>query len=165
MNRYFEKISLFQFKKDISIDLEVYNAYVLPTRGTNNSAGYDFRAVTDVSIKPSESIMIPTGIKVKMGIDEVLLIIIRSSMALNHDLCLLNQTGVIDSDYYNNTSNEGHIYVPIKNNGKETYTIKAGDRFAQGIFTKFLIVDNETNDIKPRIGGFGSTNKGDEQNG
>ena len=161
MDRFFEKISFDQYCKDINSDINAYNNYQLPARSTLNSAGYDFRVITDVEILAGESVMISTGTKVKMKSDEVLLIIIRSSAALKNKLSLLNQTGVIDSDYYSNIGNEGHIYIPIQNNGKEAHIIKQGENFAQGIFTKFLTIDNEKNKNNSRIGGFGSTNKGD----
>ena len=62
--------------------------------------------------------------------------------------------------YYNNVDNEGHIWVCLKNEGDKDYIIKVGDSFAQGIFTKFLITDNDrTSGV--RVGGLGSTNRSD----
>ena len=70
---------------------------------------------------------------------------------------MCNQTGIIDSDYYNNENNEGHIFIAIQNEGKETITLKANDRFVQGIFIKYLTVDNEKEIKSARTGGIGST--------
>ena len=52
----------------------------------------------------------------------------------------------------------GHIFIAIKNEGTKELVIKKGDHFAQGIFTKFLTVDNEEEVTATRQGGFGSTN-------
>ena len=40
------------------------------------------------------------------------------------------------------------------------YEIKTGDKIAQGIFTKYLTVDDENEITNVRTGGIGSTNKG-----
>jgi dUTP pyrophosphatase len=72
-------------------------------------------------------------------------------------LILINSVGIIDKDYYNNESNEGHIQVLLYNYGKETVTIQKHERVAQGIFMTFLKADNEPNQHAKRLGGFGST--------
>ena len=66
--------------------------------------------------------------------------------------------GVIDADYYGNVSNDGHILVPLRNVSNNTVEIKAGEAVAQGIFYKYLTVDNDDAGAV-RVGGFGSTNK------
>lgn len=159
MKRYFEKISFNQFKKDISNDEQLYNGYELPKRGTIQSAGYDFRALEDIVVRSKATVLVPTGIKASMYQDEVLFIIIRSSMACKNGLNLSNQTGVIDSDYYNNSKNEGHIFISLYNNGIKDYTLKKGEHFVQGIFSKYLRIENEEMIETARSGGFGSTNK------
>lgn len=163
MKRFFEKISYEQFKKDIMDDEKIYQEYTIPKRGTIHSAGYDFKTIYDITIQPNETVMIPTGIKVSMYEDEVLYIIIRSSMGYKNQLNLANQMGVIDCDYYG-SANEGHIFIPIRNNGKESYTIKAKEHFAQGIFSKYLLSENEEPIYNQRNGGFGSTSKGEDLN-
>ena len=45
---------------------------------------------------------------------------------------------MIDADYYNNKDNEGHIFVKIQNEGKETVKFKAGEAIVQGVFFKYL---------------------------
>ena len=73
-----------------------------------------------------------------MGNDEVLKIYIRSSLAVKHGLTLSNNTGIIDSSYYDNKDNEGNIGISIKNNSGKTYELVAGERIAQGIFINYL---------------------------
>jgi dUTP pyrophosphatase len=157
--RKFEKISFEQYKKDVCDNLEDYNNFNLPKRSTKYSAGYDFEASQNYVIKPNEIVKIPTGIKVIMNQDEMLMIVVRSSMGFKYNVRMCNQVGIIESDYYNNESNEGHMWVALQNHGTNDYIINKGDKFAQGIFVKFLTVDNEEEIKTERKGGFGSTTK------
>lgn len=157
--RKFEKISYEQFKKDIAE--EVDNAIIdwrLPKRATKHSAGYDFFSPIDITILPHSSTKIPTGIKACMGEDEVLFIYPRSSIGFKTNIRLSNTVGVVDSDYYNNANNEGHIFIKLYNPTEKEFNIKAGEKFAQGIFTKFLTVQDEEEIDDERNGGIGSTN-------
>ena len=143
--RDFEKISFEQFKKDICDNKELYNNYKLPMRNSVKTAGYDFILINDLEIKPNEIIKIPTGIKSYFEDDEVLLIIVRSSTGFKYNIRLVNQVGVIDSDYYNNKDNEGHIFIKIQNEGNEIVKFKAGEKIAQGIFIKYLTTNSDNN--------------------
>lgn len=69
---------------------------------------------------------------------------------------LANNTGIIDSDYYNNPDNEGHLMIGLYNTGSEAITIQRGERIAQGIFMKYLTCDDDCAE-GTRLGGFGST--------
>lgn len=156
--RYFEKISYDEFVKNYGDNKILYKEYSLPKRSTKNSAGYDFFAITDFIIKPGEVVIIPTGYKANFETDEMLLLLVRSSMGFKWNVRMTNQVGVIESDYYNNISNEGHMFISLQNHGDKDYVVKKGSAYAQGIFTKFLITDDDTASDK-RTGGFGSTNK------
>lgn len=161
--RGFEIVSNFK-KKDIN----------LPIRKTNASAGYDFEAAESL-IVPSiwkvlaekvfigeatglKATLIPTGIKSYMLDDEYLQLSIRSGTALKTGLILANGVGIVDSDYYNNPDNEGHIMFPVHNLGFKDKLIKKGERIGQGLFLKYLKVDDDISD-GTRTGGFGSTDK------
>ena len=157
MERYFEKISFKQFQKDIKDDKKLYDSYELPVRKTKYSAGYDFIAISDIEIKPGKIKKIPTGYKAKFKENEMLLIVVRSSMGFKYNVRMTNQVGVIESDYYNNIDNEGHMWVSLQNEGTEVFKLKKGQAYAQGIFTNFLTCGDEVNEI--RTGGIGSTNK------
>ena len=158
--RFFEKISFEQFKKDICDDIEFYNNYELPRRGSKNSCGYDFFSINDIVLRPGEIVKIPTGYKASFMEDEALLLVVRSSMVFKANIRMCNQVGVIDSDYYGNTSNEGHMWVALKNEGDKDYIINKGDAYCQGIFIKYLTVGDEVTSV--RTGGIGSTNKESE---
>ncbi|SHH15635.1 hypothetical protein [Clostridium grantii] len=162
-SRGFEVVTLKQFKKDFSsINLkdidETYNSIVLPKRATSNSAGYDIFTLCSINLKPGEEKIIPTGIKSYMLNDEWLAIIIRSGHGFKYNIRLKNQVGVVDSDYYNNESNEGHIFIAIKNEGEKEFNLEKGSAIAQGIFHKYLLADEDSAVNNKRIGGFGSTN-------
>jgi len=157
--RKFEKISFEQFKKDIKDDIDLYNSYELPKRGTKNAAGYDFSSLYDYILKPGEIMKIPTGIKVCMEEDEALFLIDRSSMGFKYNVRMCNQVGVIDADYYNNNDNEGHMWIRIQNEGDKDYIVKKGQAMIQGIFIKYLKTDNDEESKNVRNGGLGSTNK------
>ena len=156
--RFFEKISFEQFKKDICDDLELYNNYELPIRHSAKSAGYDIRSLNEGIIKPGKSMVFRTGLKVRMNKDEVLYLIGRSSLGYKYDVCLANNVGVIDADFYNNEDNEGHFSVKFINHGKDDFEVKIGDRIVQGIFHKYLVTESDKCN-KKRTGGIGSTNK------
>src|SRR5699024_5463757 len=117
----------------------------LPQRATHHAAGYDFEAAEDIVIpsiwkaglkegitalsevlkneettvdeKKLKPVLVPTGIKAYMGEDEFLQLANRSSNPLKRFLVLSNGVGVIDSDYYNNDANEGHIMFQFTNFG------------------------------------------------
>ena len=143
--RDFEKISFEQFKKDVVDDIDLYDEYRLPQRDSNSTAGYDIYLLEDLAIEPNEIKKIPTGIKIFFEKDEVLFLIVRSSMGFKYNIRLCNQVGVIDADYYNNSSNEGHIWVKIQNEGKEKIVIPQGESIVQGIFLKYLTTQSDRN--------------------
>lgn len=159
MKRFFEKINYEQFTKDIREDEKLYEEYKLPERSTKNSAGYDFFTLEEFTLKPGEIKKIPTGVKVKMLEDEVLFLIVRSSMGFKYNTRLCNQLGIIDADYYSNPGNDGHIWFALQNEGTKEYTFKKGEAFGQGIFSKVLFTDNDCEVKATRMGGIGSTDK------
>lgn len=155
MNRSFFKISFEQFKKDFGNDVVLYNEYLLPCRATKNSCGYDFFAINDVCIKPGERVKIPTGYKACFNSDEMLMLVVRSSMGFKYNIRMCNQVGIIDSDYYGNVDNEGHIWVCLQNEGDSDFVIKKNQAYCQGIFVNFLTCGDDGVGI--RNGGIGST--------
>jgi dUTP pyrophosphatase len=145
--RRFEIISLYN-----GTDIEI------PQRGTYFSAGYDLQSAETLVIGAGETVLVPTGLKAAFPGDEFMAIYPRSSIAGKYGITLANCVGIVDSDYYNNSDNEGHIQVLLKNTSDSDYVIKKGDRIAQAIFQKFYVTEND----KPRstrTGGFGSTGK------
>lgn len=131
---------------------------ILPCRSTKDSAGYDFRSLESYLLKPKESHVFPTGVKAEMEKDEVLYIFIRSSLGIKKGILLSNSVGVIDSDYFGNEKNDGHIMISLTNLSDEDVEIQKGDKIAQGVFMKYLITEDD-DATKERKGGIGSTGK------
>lgn len=127
-----------------------------PTRGSVNSAGYDFYADKDYTIAPNEIIKVWTDIKAYMNPNEFLMLDVRSSMG--GKFMLANTIGIIDSDYYENPNNDGNIGIFLKNISNEVQHIKRDDKIAQGIFMEYLKIDNDKT-IEERQGGFGSSGR------
>lgn len=133
----------------------------LPIRSTKNSAGYDIEAAEDCVIPAfklgQKPVLVKTGLKAYMQSDEVLILANRSSNPGKKGLILANSIGVVDSDYYGNPDNDGHIMFAFFNFKDEDVEIKKGDRIGQGMFQKYLVTDNDVAEGE-RTGGFGSTN-------
>lgn len=163
----FEKVSFEQFCSAAGNERIVYwvlectykDVIKLPKRATKGSAGYDFVSPYDYTLRPGETVLIPTGIRCKMDESQVLIIVPRSGLGFKYRLQLNNTVGVIDSDYYY-SDNEGHIMAKITNDSNEgkTLEIKQGTAFCQGIFLSYITTEDDDAD-GVRNGGFGSTTK------
>ena len=131
---------------------------VLPKRKTKGSAGYDISVPQRTLLPAGKLTVVGTGLKAYMMDDEYLAVHIRSSMAIKRDVITVNGTGIIDSDYYNNADNDGHIQLPLLNLDPKDIVLENGERVAQGIFMKYLLTDND-NSNDTRNGGIGSTGR------
>ena len=162
----FEKVGLARFSADWqsvfpSVRGEgiksLYENIKLPARATSGSAGYDFFTPVDIYLRPGETFLLPTGIRVKIDEGWFLGIMPKSGLGFKYRLQMDNTVGIIDSDYYY-SDNEGHIFAKLTNDSREgkTVEIKAGNGFMQGVFTEYgITLDDCTQSI--RNGGFGST--------
>lgn len=160
----FYKVSYNQFKKGMedfeTLDSQqLYEDLKLPKRATAGSAGYDFYAPFEFTLKPNETIKIPTGIRCEMNPSWVLMIFPRSGLGFKYRLQLNNTVGVIDSDYYF-SDNEGHIFIKLTNDTNEgkILNVKKGEGIAQGIFITYGTTEDDDTTAR-RNGGFGSTTK------
>ncbi len=136
---------------------KIYGKLKLPKRATAGSAGYDFFAPLALTLKPGETVKIPTGIRVRMEENWVLKCYPRSGLGFRYRLQLNNTVGIIDSDYFF-SDNEGHIFSRVTNDTNEgkTITIPEGSGFMQGVFVEYgITLDDNAAGI--RNGGFGST--------
>ena len=131
----------------------------LPKRSTKNAAGYDIEAAEDVVIEPFKNGMKPTlvatGLKAYCADDEWFMLANRSS-GPKKGFLFPHSFGIIDSDYYENENNDGHLFVQCINIKDEPLVIKKGDVIAQVVFMKYLITDDDKAE-GVRTGGFGST--------
>lgn len=132
---------------------------IVPTYGTDFSAGADLRAILDepITIKPGESALLHTGIAVAIPEGYVGLVYARSGIACKRGLAPSNKVGVIDADY------RGEIMVSLHNHGTIDQTIDPDERIAQMVVAPFIHCEyEETDDLKNTergTGGFGSTGR------
>jgi len=164
----FEKVSFEQYyskRKEWITEEKAALEYLnikIPTRATKGSAGYDFASPYFFKLIPQESIKISLGIKAFMGNNLKLEMLIRSSLAFKFDVSLSNCVGLIDSDYYGNIENEGHIMVKLTHKGEigsPSLEVNAGDYICQGILGEYITTTNDIPRSEVRAGGIGSTDK------
>lgn len=160
----------------------------LPVRSTEFSAGYDIECAEDIlipsiwntdysknvfvfdpanlgeeverlRIESKKGTLVRTGLKVYCNDDEYVALYNRSSNFNKFGLMLANNTAVLDRDYVDNDTNEGHIYLNLLNFGAEPVFVKKGQKVAQAIFHKFIKTDDDNiiHEPKVRTAGFGST--------
>ena len=130
--------------------LQEYDTFCEKTGFSVNNLG------TVTKITEAQPTLVPTGIKCKMPEGFYLELSVRSSCPLKYWLILANGVGIIDSDYYNNPDNEGHIYFQMINLSPFDIRLKKGDTIGQGILKKYYITDTDQAQGE-RTGGFGST--------
>jgi dUTP pyrophosphatase len=150
--RGFEVVSD-EFRKHPEIDIQ------LPKRSDSRSGGYDFYAPCDITLQPNEKVLLFSDVKAYMQDDEVLMLYVRSSIGIKKGLVLSNGTGIIDSSYYNNPSNDGNIGIALHNTTDKVVELKQGERVIQGIFMNYLVADNDNVIHENRVGGIGSSNR------
>ena len=149
----FEKVSYMTFSANGS--KETYDSIKLPKRATAKSAGYDFFAPTALTIAPNQTVTVATGVRALMPSSWCLMIFPRSGLGFKYKLRLNNTVGIIDADY-SDSDNEGHIFIRMTNESDKVLEIPQGSAFAQGIFTQYLLTEDDDT-TTPRNGGLGST--------
>lgn len=131
----------------------------LPKRADSHSAGYDLYAhigdMEEFGIMPGETLMIGTGVHVRIPDGYFGGIFARSGLATKKGLRPANCVGVIDETY------TGEIMVALHNDSKEMQVIKDGERIAQLIIIPYAtVVFNQVDELeKTERGenGFGSS--------
>lgn len=170
----FWRVSLPEYTKEMKLQFgerfsdeqiaEIHANIKLPRRATTGSAGYDFFAPFYFFLPSWGDITIPTGIKAQIQPGWFLGFYPRSGTGMKHYLRIANTIGVVDSDYFGNPTNEGHIMAKIRKESgpRDTSTptkdveFKAGDAFCQAIFIPFgITTDDDADGV--RVGGIGST--------
>lgn len=129
---------------------------IIPAYQTKGSSGFDFHAIEDTMIHPSETKLLPTGLQISFPLGTELQIRPRSGLSLKTGLRIPNSPSTIDSDFLK------EIGIILHNTAKTEIFIRKGDRIAQGVLCPVLrgeiIESEEVYGIKSnRIGGFGST--------
>lgn len=134
----------------------------MPQRATAGSAGYDIFLNENIYLTPGSERVIETKLKCEIDPGWFLQIVPRSGLGFKYQVRLANTVGIIDSDYFNNEKNEGHIMIKLVNGGKEALRLEAGSAFCQAIFLPYGITRDDNPEKEIRVGGFGSSgNTGD----
>ncbi len=129
----------------------------LPFYATSHAVGMDLLAAIeeDITVKPMQRVVVPTGICVEIPDGYELQVRPRSGLALKHGVTVLNSPGTIDPDY------RGEIKVILINLGEKDFTIKRGDRIAQMVLCPIVRFEwEEVQELSPTLrgeSGFGST--------
>jgi dUTP pyrophosphatase len=128
---------------------------IIPKYQTSESAGFDLHSMIDITLKPMQRALIPTGLAFEIENGYEVQIRPRSGLAYKHGITVLNSPGTIDSDY------RGEIKVLLINLSNEDFKINTGDRIAQAVVapvTKAEIIQTDSLSQTTRgEGGFGST--------
>jgi len=129
----------------------------LPQYMTEGASGMDLFASLEkeVILEPGERRLIPTGIAVAIPVGFEGQVRPRSGLAIQKGIGVLNGPGTIDSDY------RGEIGVLLINFGKESLSIRNGERIAQMVISQTFRTTLEEVDDLPATqregGGFGHT--------
>ena len=130
---------------------------VLPTYGSEFSAGADLYALTDEELvfAPNETKLVHTGLAMEIPEGYAGLIYARSGLASKRGLAPANKVGVVDADY------RGEIMVALHNHSAIEQRVAPKERIAQLVVTPFLKVEfEEAETLSETVrgeGGFGST--------
>lgn len=129
----------------------------LPRRETPGSAGFDLQAHIEapLMVAPGEWAMVPTGLAMEIPQGFAGMVFSRSGLGTKSNMVVAQGVGVIDSDY------RGEVKVPLRNMGKEPYTLAPGQRIAQLVLLPVGLPQvQEAEDLSGTQrggGGFGST--------
>ena len=128
----------------------------IPTRGSEDAAGYDLYAAEEKMIQPGTVEKISTGIAMERPQYTFGAIYPRSGISAKQGLRLANCVGVCDSDY------RGPYIIALYNDSPMPQKVNIGDRIAQFILTPYIPVDNflvsqDLSETGRGEGGFGST--------
>jgi dUTP pyrophosphatase len=142
------------------LDPRIGKEFPLPQHATAGSAGMDLRACLKepLVLAPGDTALIPSGIAIHIGDPGYAAVLLpRSGLGHKHGIVLGNLVGLIDSDY------QGEVLVSCWNRGKESFTIKPGERIAQMVIlpvvqAQFEVV-SEFEESRRGAGGFGHSGK------
>lgn len=128
---------------------------VVPTYGSEHSAGMDLYSCDEYEIAPGGMVKIHTGIAAAIPNGYFGGLYARSGIATKRGLRPANCVGVVDADY------RGEVIVPLYNDSDETQVINRGERVAQLIIQPYIraqfdVVD-ELDNTERGAGGFGHT--------
>jgi len=158
----------------------LYDDVMVPTRATEQSAGYDLRAYLGgrptllagtggtteraasrdadgamyVEIGAGQRAIVPLGFRARLPDGHEAQLRMRSSVAFRKGLTMPNAPGTIDADY------PDEWLVMLRNDGDQSVRIEHGERIAQAVITRYAApewVPGAVGVTTTRGGGVGST--------
>lgn len=146
--------------EEINVKIINKSHHPLPQYSTPDSAGMDVRAFLpdgEITLKPMQRALIPTGLFIQLPSGYECQIRPRSGLALKHGITIVNAPGTIDADY------RGEIGVILMNVGQEEFTITDGERICQMVIKRYTHVNweetSELDETDRGAGGFGHTGR------
>ena len=134
---------------------KLYEDSIIPTRGSEDAAGYDLYAHESAVIEPHTTKKIGTGVAIQPPKYSFGAVFARSGLAAKQGLRPANCVGVCDYDY------TGEYIVALHNDSNEERMVKAGERIGQVVFMPYVNVSfvevDELEETERGDGGFGST--------
>lgn len=136
--------------------LRLDSAVPLPSYETAGAAGFDLAASVDMTIRPGEVALVPTGLVIEVPAGHLLGVFARSSTPLKRGLMVANGVGVVDSDYCGPAD---EIKIEVLNFTPQPVSVRRGDRLAQGVIMPIVRAtwQEEREMSRPTRGGFGAT--------
>jgi dUTP pyrophosphatase len=134
------------------------NEMKLPSYAYETDSGFDLRSTVEVTLKPFERHLVPTGLKIDIPENYEIQVRTKSGLAINKGLMVLNSPGTVDQGY------TGEIKVILINLSNETQVIERGMKVAQAVISPVisgkwvnLIQKNKVESKDRNENGFGST--------
>ncbi len=130
----------------------------LPSYAKGGDAGADLVTRVDITLKPGERALAPTGIAIALPEGFAAFVHPRSGLAIKHGVSVVNAPGTIDAGF------RGELQVILINHDQtESITFKRGDRIAQLVIQRVeraqFIEVSELPGSGRGAGGFGSTGR------
>jgi len=104
----------------------------VPAYAHPDDAGADLVTTVDLTLRPGERAMVPTGVALALPPGYVALVHPRSGLAARHGVSIVNTPGTVDAGY------RGEVKVLLINHDlKEAVELRRGDRIAQLVVQRF----------------------------
>jgi dUTP pyrophosphatase len=148
-----------EYSPKLDVGYEVLDSEMkLPTYAYETDSGFDLRSTIEVTLKPFERSLVPTGLKIDIPENYEIQVRTKSGLAINKGLMVLNSPGTVDQGY------TGEIKVILINLSNETQVVERGMKVAQAVVSPViagkwvnLVQKNKVESKDRNENGFGST--------
>jgi dUTP pyrophosphatase len=128
----------------------------MPARAHPGDAGVDLCAAAEVTLRPGERAVVPTGVAIALPDGYAAFVHPRSGLAARHGVTIVNAPGTVDAGY------RGEVKVTLLNTDQaQPVRFGRGDRIAQLVIQRVAVpVFHEVESLPGSArgdGGFGST--------